>query len=129
MYDSVWYNSLTKPFLQPPAWIFTPVWIILYGVILTSIIIYAITPSKKDKTNGYVYLIIHMIFNLLWSPIFFLLHKINIALFVILIMCITLILMIYKFFSISKLAGTILLPYLCWIIFAFYLNIQFLRLN
>ena len=84
MFDSIWYNSLTKPFLQPPAWIFTPVWIILYGVILTSIIIYAITPSKKDKTNGYVYLIIHMIFNLLWSPIFFLLHKINIALFVIL---------------------------------------------
>ena len=129
MFDSVWYDSLTKPFLQPPAWVFTPVWIILYGAILSSVIIYTITPSKKDKINGYVYLILHMIFNLLWSPIFFLLHKINIALFVILMMGITLILMIYKFLTVSKLAGIILIPYFCWIMFALYLNIQFLRLN
>lgn len=129
MFDSVWYDSLTKPFLKPPAWIFTPVWIILYGIILISIIIYTVTHSKKNKINGYIYLILHMIFNLLWSPVFFALHRIDIALLVIVLMCITLIFMIYKFYSISKLAGALLIPYLCWIIFALYLNIQFLILN
>ena len=129
MFDSVWYDSLTKPFLQPPSWVFTPIWIILYGTILISIIIYTVTPSKQNKMNGYIYLIVHMIFNLLWSPVFFILHEIGIALFVILIMIISLVLMIYKFFTISKLAGSILIPYLCWVSFAAYLNISLLILN
>lgn len=129
MFASVWYDSLTKPFLQPPAWIFTPVWIILYGSLLVSVIIYSITFTSKNKINGYIYFIIHMIFNLLWSPVFFYLHKTDIALAIIFIMDFTAILTVYKFFSISKISGFILLPYLCWISFATYLNIQLLILN
>ena len=129
MYSSVWYDSLTKPFLQPPAWIFSPVWIIMYGLLLTSIILYSISISEKKKMSGYIYFIVHMIFNLLWSPVFFTLHKIDIAFVLILIMDFTAILLISKFFSISKLAGSLLFPYLVWLLFATYLNLQFWRLN
>lgn len=129
MYSSVWYDSLIKPFLQPPAWIFSPVWIIMYGLLLTSIILYSISISEKKKMSGYIYFIVHMIFNLLWSPVFFTLHKIDIAFVLILIMDFTAILLISKFFSISKLAGSLLFPYLVWLLFATYLNLQFWRLN
>ena len=129
MYSSIWYDSLTKPFLQPPAWIFSPVWIIMYGLLLTSIILYTISISEKKKMNGYIYFVVHMIFNLIWSPVFFNLHKIDIALVLILIMDFTAILLISKFFSISKLAGSLLFPYLVWLLFATYLNLQFWRLN
>ena len=129
MYSSVWYDSLIKPFLQPPAWIFSPVWIIMYGLLLTSIILYSISISEKKKISGYIYFIVHMIFNLLWSPVFFTLHKIDIAFVLILIMDFTAILLISKFFSISKLAGSLLFPYLVWLLFATYLNLQFWRLN
>jgi tryptophan-rich sensory protein len=70
-----------------------------------------------------------MVFNLLWSPVFFILHKIDIAFFIILIMDITAFVFVKKFFAISKAAGFILIPYLAWILFATYLNLQFLRLN
>ena len=129
MFDSVWFNSLTKPFLQPPAWIFSPVWIMLYASLLVSLILYSVKITSKKKANGYIVFVVHMIFNLLWSPVFFYLQRIDIALFVIAIMDFTAIYMIAKFFSVSKTAGAILVPYLIWIFFATYLNIMFLILN
>jgi len=129
MYDSLWYDSLIKPVIQPPAWIFTPVWVILYGMLFAALILYAVTVTSEKKMNGYVYFIVHMIFNLLWSPVFFYLHKIDIALVIILIMIFTAVLMIIRFFRVSKLAGFFLLPYFLWLIFAFYLNFEFLILN
>ena len=129
MFDTVWYDNLTKPFLNPPAWIFPPVWIILYCSLLIALILFTVSFSKKKKFDGYVLFLVHMIFNFLWSPVFFILHKINIALVIVVLMDVTAILMIRKFFSVSKLSGYILFPYLFWIFFATYLNIQFLVLN
>lgn len=129
MYSSVWYDSLTKPVFQPPAWIFSPVWIILYGTLFTALILYSLTVTNKNKMKGFVFFILHMFFNLFWSPVFFLLHKIDIALVVLFIMIITAVLMIIQFFRVSKLAGLILFPYFAWLIFASYLNFQLLILN
>ena len=129
MFGSIWYSNLTKPILTPPAWVFAPVWIILYGMILVSVLLYSITASREKKLSGYVYLIIHMIFNLLWSPVFFLLHKIGIAFVVIMFMDFTAVLMTVKFFKISKISGTILFPYIIWIFFATYLNLKIYLLN
>ena len=129
MYSSVWFDNLTKPFLQPPSWIFSPVWIILYGTLLTALILYSVSITQKRKKNGYIYFLVHMTFNLMWSPVFFYLHRIDIAFVIILIMDFTAIFLISKFFSVSKLSGTILLPYFVWILFATYLNFQFLLLN
>lgn len=129
MYNSVWYDNLIKPSIQPPAWIFSPVWILLYCSLLISIIIYTVTFSEKRKLSGYVYFLLHMIFNLLWSPVLFYMHRIDFALIIVICMDILALLMIMKFLSVSKIAGLILLPYLCWIIFATYLNFQLLILN
>lgn len=129
MFDSIWYDSLTKPFLQPPAWIFSPVWIILYATLLISLIIYSVKITAKPKLFGYVAFIVHMTFNLLWSFVFFSFHRIDIALAIVVIMDLTALYIIAKFFSISKTAGIILVPYLLWIFFATYLNVMFLILN
>lgn len=129
MFSSIWYDSLTKPFLSPPKWVFAPVWTILYGTLLTALILYTIKISNKSKFSGYVLFLTHMIFNFLWSPVFFILHKIDIALYIIFIMDISVILLVKKFFSVSKIAGTILIPYLVWIFYATYLNFQYYNLN
>ena len=129
MYSSVWYDNLVKPVFQPPAWIFTPIWIILYLTLFISLILYSVTITSKNKMNGYVYFIVHMIFNLLWSPVFFYLHKIDIALVIVFIMIFTAVLMIIQYFRVSKSAGFILLPYFAWLIFAAFLNFQLLMLN
>lgn len=129
MFDSIWYDSLIKPQFLPPAWVFSPVWIILYGTLLTSLIIYTLTISNKHKISGYVIFVIHMVFNLAWSLVFFSLHRIDIALAVVVIMDLTAVFITTKFFSVSKAAGLILIPYLAWIFFATYLNTMFLILN
>ena len=129
MYSSLWYDNLIKPAFQPPAWIFTPVWIILYGTLLAAVIIYSVTKTSKNKKSGYICFIVHMIFNILWSPVFFYLHQIDIALVIIFIMIFTAVLVIVHFFRASKLSGCILIPYFIWLIFAAYLNFQLFLLN
>ena len=129
MFDTFWYDSLTKPFLTPPAWLFSPIWIILYGTIFISLVLYSIKITTKNKFSGYVIFIVHMVFNLLWSPVFFILQRIDIALAVIIIIIFTAILLIKTFYNISKTAGLILIPYFIWLLFAMYLNLEFFRLN
>ncbi len=125
MFDSNWYDTLTKPLLNPPGWVFTPVWIILYITIFASLILYTIKFSHNSKLSGYIYFVVQMLLNLAWSPAFFYAHNIGLALVIIILLDIMVILMIAKFLSVSKLSGLILIPYLIWILFATYLNISF----
>ena len=129
MFNSVWYDNLIKPLMTPPSWVFAPVWIILYSCLLIALIIYSVTFTLNKKLQGYILFVIHMIFNVLWSPIFFQLQKPDIALAVLVIMLITALLFIKKFYSVSKLSGIILIPYLIWIFFAAYLNVGIVMLN
>ena len=80
MFDTIWYDNLIKPFMTPPAWIFSTAWIILYGTILVALILYGIKITTKEKLYGYIIFIVHMIFNLLWSPVFFILHRMDVSL-------------------------------------------------
>ena len=128
MYNSEWYNSLTKPFLAPPDWIFQPMWLMLYTTILVSFLIYLFT-KDYDKIRGYTYFAIQLILNFLWSTVFFGMKNISLALIVILLIIVFTILTIKEFYSVSKAAGVILIPYLIWIIFAAYLNGGYLLLN
>ena len=127
MFNTIWYDNLAKPFLMPPAWLFSPVWLILYGTILISLILYSIKSTNRFK--GYVIFAVHITFNLLWSPVFFILHRMDIALAIIAIIIFTAILLIKTFFPISKTAGLILIPYFIWLLYAMYLNLELIRLN
>jgi len=128
MFNTLWYYSLTKPFLTPPSEIFPPVWILLYAAIFLSLIIYTIKPAR-NKHRGYIYFIIQMFLNLIWSPAFFILHNMILALLIILLLDLFVFLTVKRFFAVSILSGIILLPYLIWILFATYLNIAFIIIN
>lgn len=128
MYNSSWYNSLIKPFLSPPNWVFAPVWFILYFTILISIILYIIKPAE-NKGLGYLYFIIQLILNFLWSPVFFAMQNIALALVVVVLLDIFILLTILKFYSVSKASGLILIPYFLWSLFATYLNFAYFLLN
>ncbi len=129
MFNLKWYNSLAKPFLNPPAYIFRFTWSILYVLIFISLLIYIFKNSELNKFKGYVYFSIQMILNGIWSSIFFYFHNISFALICIILMDIFLILTIKEFYKVSKIASYILVPYLIWILFATYLNFGFMFLN
>ena len=128
MYNQVWYNSLTKPLFTPPSIVFTVAWSFLYLTIFISLLVYASTPSE-NKRSGYLFFVAQLLFNFLWSPVFFGLKNILSALVVILLIDIFTILTIRKFFTVSKLSAVLLFPYMLWLIFATYLNFAFLILN
>lgn len=129
MYNSLWYQSLTKPFLMPPAWLFAPVWTIIYILIAVSLVFYFTTYNGKPKTLGYVYFVVQMLLNFLWSPVFFYYQNIGLALVVIILLDIFVLLNIIEFRKISKLAGNLLIPYFVWILFATYLTLAINILN
>ena len=124
-----WFDSLNKPFLNPPEWIYTPVWIILYILIAISFLLFLKGGITKEKRLPLIFFIIQLILNWLWVPVFFGMQNILGAFIILIFMYIFLWLTIITFFKHSKLASFLLLPYMFWISFAAYLNFGYLVLN
>jgi len=128
MFKTEWYYNLIKPAFAPPDLVFRPVWIILYITIFISLFLYIKAPYK-NKSFGYILFFTQLLLNLMWTPIFFIMHNIAYALFIIVLLDIFVLLTIKSFYKINKYSGLLLIPYFIWILFATYLNMGYLILN
>jgi benzodiazapine receptor len=121
-----WYQSLAKPFFNPPNWIFAPAWTILYIIIG---FVGARTFLNHRLTAAMRFWVAQMIFNFAWSPLFFGLHEIALALIVI----IALLISIAGFMAVSRkqdgLSALLFVPYLAWVAFATALNTSIFLMN
>ena len=122
-----WYSLLIKPSFNPPDWIFAPVWTILY--LMMTIAIWSFWHSKnRDMKTVYIYLI-HLIFNTTWSVVFFVLHKMILALLTLIILIYLIIILTLRFKRVSLLSSYLMIPYLLWCFFALLLNTSLIILN
>jgi tryptophan-rich sensory protein len=124
-----WYETLQRPRLTPPDWVFGPVWTILYVMIAISIFLYL---KKYKRGNGYgiyVLIVFHIITNFVWTSIFFGLKAPGLALIDIVFLDISLIVVVWRFWKTYKISSILLWPYLVWVMFATYLNASFYVLN
>lgn len=128
MFNQIWYDSLIRPPIAPPSYVFAPVWTVLYITIFVSLFLYIKTPALNKK-EGYYYFATQLILNFLWTPIFFGLMNMTLALVDIVLMDIFTVFTIRRFYLVSKTSALILLPYLVWILFATYLNFAYLVVN
>lgn len=125
-----WYRSLVKPIFSPPNYLFGPVWIILYTLMGISLyLIWQKGLKRKEIKEAITLFLIQLVFNSLWSIIFFGLRNIQLALVEILILLLLIIAVTVKFYRIDKRAAYLLLPYLLWTIFASVLNYSLWTLN
>lgn len=124
-----WYQTLQKPPLTPPGWVFGPVWTVLYLMIGLSLFLFFRSDRTDLGTGVYLVLAVHIIANLAWTPLFFNLQSPSWALLDILILVASLIYLVLAFWQISRGASLLLWPYLLWVSFATYLNIGFVILN
>ncbi len=148
-----WYASLAKPALNPPGWIFGPVWTALYFCIGISLFLVwknnwrVVNPiltgrrkawnawSKRlwtgdlQKVNAIAIFGIQYMLNMLWPVLFFDLHFPGFAFFEILALWFAIVYTIVNFYRISKPAAYLLAPYLLWVTFAVYLNFSIWQLN
>ena len=122
-----WYSTLSKPFYNPPDWIFAPVWTTLYLFMTIAIWLVWI---KNTKNIGIVFLyFIHLLFNTTWSITFFGLQNIFLALVNLIILIFLIVLLIIKYKDRSRTSAYLMIPYLLWCCFALILNINILILN
>jgi len=123
-----WYKTLVKPPLNPPNWIFGPVWFTLYVMIgVSGFLVW--NSGVKLVDNEFTIYGIQLFMNFIWSLIFFKAHAIFIALIDILLLLGFIVLNIIVFYPISSVAAYLLIPYLCWVSFATYLNLSIWYLN
>ncbi len=125
-----WYTTLNKPFFTPPNWLFGPAWTTLY--ILMGISFYLVWSNKvktKYTHKAYLFFAIQLILNFFWSIIFFYFQNPFAGLIEIILMLFAIIMTIFYFSKISKLAAWLLLPYVCWVGFATALNFAIWYLN
>lgn len=121
------YNTLQKPPLSPPGFIFGIVWSILYLLmgIAYGMLVYK---GKSDAEVSKIYWT-QLIVNLIW-PILFFAFKLRLFSSIwIIILLILVINMVIKFHKKDKIIGYSQIPYLLWIMFATYLNIGVYILN
>ena len=122
-----WYSSLNKSGLNPPDWVFAPVWTTLY-LFMTIAIWSAWHKNYKDLNLIYIYLM-HLFFNTTWSIVFFVFHIIFAALINLIIIIGFIIILMIKYKKISNLSFILMIPYLLWCIYALTLNTSLYILN
>jgi tryptophan-rich sensory protein len=121
-----WYQSLEKPFFNPPPWLFGPVWTTLYVLIgIAGARIWQRAPKSAAMQLWFA----QMAFNLMWSPAFFGLQNPELALAVIVGMLVTIIAFIVKAKPIDRISTLLFVPYLAWVSFAGILNLSIAWLN
>ena len=121
------YNTLQKPPLSPPGFIFGIVWGILYLLMGISygMLVYKGKTDKEVLKSYWIQLFV----NLIWSIWFFVFKLRLLSSIWIMILLILVINMIIVFYKKDQIAGYLQIPYLLWIIFATYLNIGVYILN
>lgn len=122
-----WYASLIKPSFSPPNWIFGPVWTTLFA--LMGVSLYFLWEKREKAKTALVLFSIQLVLNVLWSILFFGLKNPTLALIEIAILWIFILITALKSLKISKLASGLFIPYLLWVSFASFLNLQIVLLN
>lgn len=118
-----WYRELNKPSWNPPDWVFGPAWTLLY--ILMGIAAWLVWRRGWEIQSVRVALVlfaVQLVFNLLWSVIFFGLRSPGLALAEIIILWALILATAIQFFRLDVVSGVLLLPYLLWVTFASVLN-------
>lgn len=125
-----WYSTLNKPIFSPPNWIFGPVWTTLY--LLMGVAAYMVWQKglkKKHIKNALYYFLAQLLFNFMWSILFFGLRSPILGLVDIFLLWVLILITMIRFYKISRLASYLLIPYLLWVSFATLLNLSILLLN
>ncbi len=133
-----WYATLVKPAINPPAWVFGPVWTTLFALmgisawlVWRNAEIASLQAPRNDRKIKIALGIFfgQLVLNTLWSIIFFGLHSPGGAFIEIVFLWLAILATIIVFYKISRLAAWLLVPYILWVSFAGYLNYAIWALN
>ena len=123
-----WYSTLNKPAFNPPNAIFGPVWTTLYLLMSVSMWLNWNSTTHAGR-NGKIYFFSMLGLNAIWSPLFFGLHRPDLALIVIGLYLVFLAAWVKSLAHESGLAAALQIPHILWVSFATVLNASIWLLN
>ncbi len=125
------YSSINTPPLSPPSWLFPIVWTILFVLMgISSAVIYKKRKENYDlSAEGLLIYTVSLVFNFLWSVIFFKFRAFLLAFIWLLILWLLILFTILKYRRLSAFAAYLQIPYFLWVTFAAYLNLAIYLLN
>lgn len=120
-----WYPFLVKPALTPPGMAFPIAWSIIYllaglsaGLVLTS----HRTSHRTSRRTAMTLWFAQLLLNMMWSFLFFAFRLPWAAFADIVLLAAALVLYMIFAWRHSRAASLLFIPYLCWTLFATYLN-------
>lgn len=124
------FESVEKPPLSPPGWLFPVVWTLLYILMgIASYLVYTARAATYQKNRALLSYFVQLFFNFLWSIIFFRFNAYLFAFVWLVALLVLIIITTVRFFNIRRSSGALLLPYIAWVAFAGYLNLAIYILN
>lgn len=125
-----WYHALRQPAWAPPDAAYAVLWTAIYGIIVYA----AATAWHAMRTAREAEILIALFafngfLNILWSLLFFRLHRPDWALAEVMVYWLSILALIVYIWPRSMMSAVLLAPYLCWVTFAGYLNMMVVKLN
>ena len=137
-----WYRTIEKPGFTPPDWVFPVVWPTLFLMMgIAAWLVYRSGDQasrlfrgraasyesmllRKPPSQWFALSIygIHLLFNVLWSFLFFKWQVVGLAFFEVLLLLVLIIVTARMFYHIRPLAGYLMIPYIFWVGYASALN-------
>ena len=128
-YGNPWFDALRKPDFMPPGYLFGIVWPTLYAMLGIALALILAEPPSPERKSALIVFFAQLALNFAWSPLFFALHDMALAKYVIMVMAALAAIAAGKFWRLRRVAGMLLIPYLAWLVFATMLNSAIDELN
>ena len=123
------YGQLLQPAWAPPAWLFGPVWSVLFVLMGTSAWLVWRKRGFSGAGTALKLYLAQLVANALWSWLFFAWHQGALALAGIALLWLLIAGTIAAFWRHHQAAALLLLPYLAWVSFAAALNYSLWQMN
>lgn len=125
-----WYRSLAQPDWSPPDPVYGAAWTLIFALAAASgVLAWRAAPTRRAVETLIGAFALNGFLNVLWSLIFFRLHRPDWALNELVLLWLSVALLIVVTGRHSRAAAALLLPYFAWVSFAGVLNWEIVRLN
>ncbi len=118
-----WYTKLEQPSYTAPAFIFGPVWAVLYLLMAISGWLLYLEPSSPQRTEALTWYGLQLGLNFSWSIIFFEYHQLFLSVVVIIAIWIGVLMTMIKSWPVNRWVTYMFIPNILWITYATWINI------
>lgn len=124
------YKELDTPPLSPPSVLFPVVWTVLYILMgISCAMVWKYRKTDKNAEKAVYYYAASLVFNFVWSILFFNLRLFTPAFIWLLMLLYLIIRTAIYYFKVYRPAAYLQIPYIAWVAFAGYLNLGIRILN